>query len=417
MMETVLPDPARSQEALPGAGPVQNLPRSLLLLVAALTAILPLSIEGMSPVLPSLATGLAVPRADVAAAMSAFVIAFAAAQLFCGMLADALGRRPVIYGGLLLYIAASFLGAMANDFIVVVTARALQGVGCAALALLARTIVRDLLERTDAARTLALVGAIYGPVPTLAPLLSGGLVMLFGWRAPLLSMGVICAILALVSLRLLPETLSPGARLPLNPRGVFRSLGELARSPKLLAFIFGNSFAYSVLFMFSTVAPQVIVGRFGETAGHYSIMLALSTLGFVFGSILSNRMIRTHSLEATIRLGTLIQVGAGVAMIAATWAWPTAWEALVLPEIVFTFGWGVVQPQMQAGALSLHPRAIGQASALIGFGQLAIAGVLAAGFARLTTGSSLSLALGMSFCAAMALLVVWTSVGRTRASA
>jgi F0F1-type ATP synthase assembly protein I len=70
---------------------------------------------------------------------------------------------------------------------------------------------------------------------------------------------------------------------------------------------------------------------------------------------------------------------------------------------------------MQAGALSLHPRAIGQASALLGFGQLAIAGILAAGFARLTTGSSFSLALGMSFCAAMALLVVWTSVGRAPA--
>ncbi len=303
MMETVLPKPAQTKAPSSGAAQAQNLPRSLLLLVAALTAILPLSIEGMSPVLPSLATALAVPRADVAAAMSAFVIAFAAAQLFCGMLADALGRRPVIYGGLILYIAASFLGSMASDFIVVVTARALQGVGCAALALLARTIVRDLLERADAARTLALVGAIYGPVPTLAPLLSGGLVMLFGWRAPLLSMGVICATLALVSLMLLPETLSPSARLPLNPRGVFRSLGELARSPKLLAFIFGNSFAYSVLFMFSTVAPQVIVGRFGETAGHYSIMLALSTLGFVFGSILSNRMIGRTRLKRPLDWG------------------------------------------------------------------------------------------------------------------
>ncbi|MBT2187890.1 MFS transporter [Sphingobium nicotianae] len=394
--------------------PAQHLPRALLLLVAALTAILPLSIEGMSPVLPSLTSDLAVPRADVAAAMSAFVIAFAAAQLFCGMLADAVGRRPVIYAGLILYIAASLIGASAHDFVVVVTARVLQGLGCAALALLARTIVRDLLDRADAARTLALVGAIYGPVPTLAPLLSGGLVMLFGWRAPLLSMGVICAIVALASLRILPETLSPERRLPLNPGGVLRSLGGLARSKALLAFVFGNAFAYSVLFMFSTGAPQVIVGRLGETAGHYSIMLAISTLGFVFGSLLSNRMIRTHSLEAALRFGTVIQVSAGIVMIAATALWPGAWEALVVPEIFYTFGWGVVQPQMQAGALSLHPRAIGQASALLGFGQLAVAGVIAAGFARLTTGSALSLAIGMAFCAGMALLCAWVFIGRMR---
>jgi len=391
-----------------------ELPRALLFLVAALTAILPMSIEGMSPLLPALGEGLAVPRADVAVAMSAFVIAFAAAQLFCGMLADAVGRRPVIYGGLALYIGASLLGGIADDFVMVVSARALQGLGCAAVVLLARTIVRDLLDRTDAARTLALVGALYGPVPMLAPLASGGLVMLFGWRAPLLAMGLVVAIIALLSLRTLPETLRPEHRLPLHPGKVAASLGRLAGSRALLAFVFGNAFAYSGLFVFSSVAPQVIVGRLGETAGHYAIMLALSTVGFVFGSIVSNRMIRTHSLEATVRIGTLIQVAAALAMIGATWAAPGAWAALVIPEIVYTFGWGVVQPQMQAGALSLHPRAIGQASALLGFGQLAIAGVIVAAFAQVTTGSPLSLALGIGFCGVMGALCAWAFIGRLR---
>jgi DHA1 family bicyclomycin/chloramphenicol resistance-like MFS transporter len=251
-------------------------------------------------------------------------------------------------------------------------------------------------------------------VPTLAPLLSGGLVMLFGWRASLLAMGILCAIVGLASLRILPETLRADKRLPLNPGDVLRSLGSIARSKALLAFVFGNAFAYSVLFMFSTGAPQVIVGRFGETAGHYALMLALSTLGFVFGSLASNRMIRTHTLEATLRIGTVIQLGAGIAMVLATWALPNSWAALVLPEIVYTFGWGVVQPQMQAGALSLHPRAIGQASALLGFGQLAIAGIIVALFAQVTTGSALSLALGMMFCASVAVLCAWGLVGRVR---
>ncbi len=394
--------------------PARSLPRSLLFLAAALTAILPMSIEGMSPSLPALGAGLSVARADVAVAMSVFVIAFAAAQLFCGMLADAVGRRPVIFAGLGLYIAASLLGASANDFSMVLVARALQGLGCAAVVLLARTIVRDLLDRTDAARALALVGALYGPVPILTPLISGGLVMLFGWRAPLLAMGVICAIVALFSLRSLPETLRPDHRLPLNPRGVARSLLQLARSRPLLMFVFGNAFAYSGLFVFSTVAPQVIVGRFGESAGHYAMMLALSTTGFIIGSILSNRMVRSHSLEATVQLGTLVQVCATLAMIAGTWAAPDSWAALVLPEILYTTGWGIVQPQMQAGALSLHPRAIGGASALLGFGQLAIAGILVAILARLTTGSSLSLALGMLFCSCMAFLCAWVFIARLK---
>lgn len=391
-----------------------RLPRALLFLVAALTAILPMSIEGMSPLLPALGADLAIPRAEVAVTMSAFVIAFAGAQLFCGMLADAVGRRPVIYGGLILYIGASLLGGLASDFAMVVIARILQGLGCAAVVLLARTIVRDLLEKTDAARTLALVGALYGPVPALAPLMSGGLVMLFGWRAPIFAMGVIVAIIMLLSLRTLPETLRREHRLPLHPVKVAASLGKLGRSRALLAFIFGNAFAYSGLFVFSAVAPEVIVGRFGESAGHYAIMLAFSTMGFIFGSIASNRMIRTHSLEATVRIGTLIQLGASAAMIIATWLAPGAWAALVIPEIIYTLGWGVVQPQMQAGALSLHPRAIGQASALLGFGQLTIAGVIVALFAHLGTGSSLSLACGIAFCGVMGMICTWAFIGRVR---
>jgi len=409
------PDGTGAGAPAPTDAPLTNLPRGLLFLVAALTAILPMSIEGMSPLLPALGEGLSVPRADVAMTMSAFVIAFAAAQLFCGMLADAVGRRPVIYGGLVLYIGASVLGGAASDFFMVVVARALQGLGCAAVVLLARSIVRDLLDRTDAARTLALVGALYGPVPMLAPLLSGGLVMLFGWRAPIYAMGLVVAIIALLSLRTLPETLRPEHRLPLHPGKVMASLGRLAGSKALLAFVFGNAFAYSGLFVFSSVAPQVIVGRLGETAGHYATMLALSTIGFIFGSIVSNRMIRTHSLEATVRIGTLIQVGAALAMVGATWVAPGAWAALVIPEIIYTFGWGVVQPQMQAGALSLHPRAIGQTSALLGFGQLAIAGIIVAVFAQVTTGSALSLALGIGFCGVMGALCTWAFIGRLRA--
>lgn len=364
--------------------------------------------------MPAIGQGLGASSADVAAVMSGFVIAFAAAQLFCGMLADALGRRPIIYGGLLLYIAASLLGAAADSFTMLVTARVLQGLGCAAVVLLARTIVRDLLDRQQAAHTLAIVGALYGPVPILAPLISGGLVMLFGWRAPMLGLGILCAVVALLSLRALPETLRPEHRQPLNPRGVMASLGTLARSKPLLAFVFGNAFAYSGILLFSAAAPQVIVGRMGESAVHYAMMFAFSTIGFIFGSLASSRIVHRRSLEWTLRLGTLVQVGGVLVMIAATHLAPGAWAALVLPQVVYTFGWGLAQSQLQAGALSLHPRTIGQASAVLGFGQLSIAGVIVAIFARVTSGSALSLAFGMAFCAGMGLLCAWAFIGRVR---
>lgn len=390
------------------------MPRALLLLIAALTAVLPLSTDGMSPALPALGAGLHVPMADVAVAMSAFVIAFAAAQLVCGALADAIGRRPVIIGGLLLYIVASLIAATARDFGIVVGARVLQGLGCASAVLLARTIVRDLLDRMAAARVLGIIGAIFGPVPILAPLASGALVTWFGWRGPLVGMGVLCALVAIASVRMLPETLRPEHRLPLDLADVARSIGGLARSRPLLAYVFGNAFSFTGILLFSAAAPQVIIGHMGYSTGQYAMLLSLSTCGFVTGSFVSSRVVHRLGLEGTLRLGTVLQTAGTLLMIATTTAAPENWAALVLPQIIFTFGWGFVQPQTQAGALSLHPRAIGQSSALLGFVQLSIAGLIVAVFARVTDGDARSLAYGMAACAATGLVIAWGLIGRIR---
>jgi DHA1 family bicyclomycin/chloramphenicol resistance-like MFS transporter len=181
-----------------------------------------------------------------------------------------------------------------------------------------------------------------------------------------------------------------------------------------MAYVLGNAFAYSGILLFSSAAPQVIIGHMHNPAATYALLLSLSTLGFMAGNALSFRLIRPLGVDGTLRAGVVFQLAGPLCMIAATEVWPEAWAALVLPQMLYTFGWGIVQPQAQAGALSTHPQSIGQASALLGFGQLAIAGVIVAVFSRLTAGASLSLALGMAFCGGMALLGVWGLIGRMR---
>jgi DHA1 family bicyclomycin/chloramphenicol resistance-like MFS transporter len=391
-----------------------RLPFGQIILLAALTATLPASIDGLSPALPAIAGALGVEAVRASTTMSAFVISFALAQLIGGMLADALGRRPVILGGLLLYTAAGLLAAAATSFPLLLFARGLQGLGAAAAVLLARTIVRDQLPREAAAQALALIGILFGAVPILAPLISGALISLGGWRAPFAAMAALGAIVAMVSLLRLPETLPRERRVPLNPPALARSLGALVRSRALMAYVIANAFAYSGILLFSSAAPQVIIGYMGYAAGGYALLLALSTLGFTAGNAASFRLVRRKGLDTTARIGTAFQLIGPLLMIGAAYAFPEHWAALILPQIIYTFGWGVVQPQMQAGALSTHPESIGQSSALLGFFQLALAGAIVALFSRLTDGLSLGLALAMAFCGGMALLVSWSLIGRAR---
>lgn len=396
------------------ARPADRLPIGQIVLLAALTAILPASIDGLSPALPALADTLAVEATRTSTAMSAFVISFALAQLVGGMLADALGRRPVILVGLLVYALAGVLAALAPSYEWLLAARVLQGLGSAMAVLLARTIVRDQLPREAAARALALIGVLFGVVPILAPLASGALVELGGARAPFLAMTAMAVIVWLVSVARLPETLPVGKRLPLDPAGLFRSLAELVRSPALMAYVVGSAFAYSGILLFSSAAPEVFIGHLGFAAGGFALLLALSTLGFMAGNVASYRLVHHRGVDGTARIGTLFQLTGPAVMLGAVSLWPGAWAALILPQMLYTFGWGIVQPQTQAGALSTHPERIGQASALLGFVQLALSGAFVALFARLTDGLPFSLALGMAFCGAMAVLISWRFIGRVR---
>ena len=403
--EQAAPQPVAAKDKLPGGQ---------IVLLAALTATLPASIDGLSPALPAIAETMGMDAARMPMAMSAFVISFALAQLIGGMLADALGRRPVILAGLVIYTLASLLAASASSFTMVMIARALQGLGAAGAVLLARTIVRDQLPREAAARALALIGMLFGLVPILAPLISGVLVLVGGWQLSFLAMGLLGLIVGVASFLRLPETLAPDRRVALDGVGLVRSLMHLAGERALMAYVLANAFAYSGILLFSSAAPQVIIGHMGHKASIHAILLSLSTLGFIAGNFASFRLVRRLHVDGTLRLGVLFLLLGPLCMIVTTHGWHLAWPALILPQLFYTLGWGLVQPQTQAGALSTHPESIGQASALLGFVQLAIAGIIVAVFARITDGAPLTLALAMAFCGAGAVMMAWLMVRRVR---
>ena len=384
-----------------------RLPLGQIILLASLAAILPAAIDGFSPALPAIADALATDAAHMSAAISAFVISFALAQLMGGMLADALGRRPVVLAGLGIFVAGSLLSAFAPSFLMLLVARALQGLGAAAGVLLARTIVRDQLPREAAARALALIGIFFSAMPIVAPLVSGILVTLGGWRAPLIAMAVMGGVIWIISLLRLPETLPPEKRLPFDAPDLLRSLARLARSRTLMSYVVANAFAYSGILLFSAAAPQVMIGTLGVPDVAYATLFALSSIGFLCGNALSFRLVLSHGVDATLRLGMPFLLAGPLVMLAIVLLWPTAWAAMVFTQFIYTLGWGLVQPQAQAGALSAHPEAIGQASSLIGFVQLAMGGAVVAIVAAVTDGAPHTLALALILCGGAALVWTW----------
>jgi DHA1 family bicyclomycin/chloramphenicol resistance-like MFS transporter len=170
-----------------------------------------ISIDMYLPALPALEAALQADPALIQMTLGGFLLGFGLAQLLFGPLSDSIGRRPVLIGGILLYIMGSILCATADTAASFVVARLLQGLGASAGPVMARAMVRDLYSRDESAKMYSILMLLMGAAPMIAPVAGGQLLVYFDWRAifwTLTAFGTLCLIVASV---FAPETLPRAA--------------------------------------------------------------------------------------------------------------------------------------------------------------------------------------------------------------
>src|SRR6185369_4020565 len=104
----------------------------LILILGALVALGPLTIDMYLPALPKIADDLSVSSSVAQLTLTGTLAGLALGQLIIGPLSDSLGRRKPLIGGIVLHMLASLLCLFAPNIAVLGIARGLQGVGAAA---------------------------------------------------------------------------------------------------------------------------------------------------------------------------------------------------------------------------------------------------------------------------------------------
>src|SRR5471030_2193989 len=207
---------------------------ALTALLAALSAIGPLTTDMYLPSLPDIARQLGASTAQVQLTISAYLIGFAVGQILYGPVSDRHGRKPVLLAALALYCVASLACALSTSIEMLIVARFVQALGGSGGIVLARAVVRDLYSGVRAGRELSLIGSVMALAPVLAPIVGGVLQTGFGWRSifvTLIAAGLACASIVWF---LLPETLSARATEPVSPSTMLKSYRAVARHPAYL---------------------------------------------------------------------------------------------------------------------------------------------------------------------------------------
>lgn len=343
--------------------------------LAALTAVGPLSTDMYLPSLPDIGRDFNADAGTVQVTLSAHLMAFAGSQLFYGPLADRYGRRPVLIGGFLLYMAGCFASLFVATIDQLILARILQAVGGGASVVLARAIVRDLFSGAEAGQMLARMAAIMGLVPAAAPMLGGVVQDLYGWKANFITMGGFGAVLALMVAFNLDETLPPARRQSAAPLAILRSYRRLLMDRRFLRYLAIASVAFCGLFAFVSGSSFVLQGIYGLSPIVYGLSFGAMAGGYVAGSLTGGRLVRRLGIDGTLRFGGFCAALGGLLMLAGLLTTPSA-LAIVLPVVIYGFSMGATMPQAMAGALTPFPDIAGTASSLLGFLQ-SIAGALA----------------------------------------
>ena len=370
--------------------------RGIAVLLAALSALGPFSIDAYLPSFPEIGMQLGASSLEVQQTLSAYLFSFAAMTLWHGAISDRFGRRRVILCALVLFAIASAGCGLASSIGQLWFWRGMQGVSAGAGIVISRAIVRDLFDGPAAQRLMAQITMMFALAPAIAPVIGGWLHVWLGWRSVFAFLMLSTAFLAYACWKWLPETLPAERRQSLHPAYLGRTYVRVLSSPPFLLACAALSLNFSGFFVYVLSSPVFLMRHLGLPETAFLWLFGPAMAGLMSGSWITGRLAGKLSRGHTILLGYSVMAGAALFNLAVNLALPPGLPWNVLPLFVYTTGMSIAMPVLTLFALDPFPAQRGLAASCQTFFQSGSNGIVAAVVAPLLWTSTLSLALGMS---------------------
>ncbi|MDZ7904730.1 MAG: multidrug effflux MFS transporter [Cypionkella sp.] len=325
-------------------------------LMAALYAIVALSIDAMLPALPEIAATLS-PAAPNRAQLvvTSFVLGLGIGTFVVGPISDAYGRKMVILGGSALFIFGAFLSYLAGTLEWLLAARFLQGLGAAAPRVAGSAMIRDLFKGRAMAEVMSVIMATFMVVPALAPLLGQAIIALADWRAIFLVFAAVSLATSFwLGLRQ-PETLPMPQRQALSLRHIIAASREVTRQPTVRAAILLQGLIMGGLFA-ALSSMQGIFDQSFDRAANFPKWFALIAVGSALGSVINARYVQRVGMRkmALWSLSATLTASAAVLLAQFLPMPPTLLFAAFLIWAMVAFG-GTGMTMGNLNALALEP--------------------------------------------------------------
>ncbi|CAM3246507.1 MFS transporter, DHA1 family, bicyclomycin/chloramphenicol resistance protein [Paracoccus aminovorans] len=387
----------------------QPLPEFIAML-ALIFAVIAFSIDSMLPALPEIAAALtpeSVNRAQLV--LTSFVGGLGLGLLVGGPLSDALGRKPVILAGFLIYALAAVAAIFADSLEWLLAARFVQGLGAAAPRIVALAMVRDLYQGREMARITSFVMMIFILVPAVAPSIGAVIIHFVGWRGVFGSF-VVLALVGGSWLQLRrPETLPVAARRPLSLGSLAAAAREVLADRQVQLVTLVMTLGFGQMFALLSSAQQLFVETYGKGA-EFPLWFAGMALLSGSGTVLNARYVLRLGMRRIVVMAYWMQVVVSGVMVVLVFGdllpEPLRFPAFFLWAVSVFFMAGVTFGNLNAMALQRMGHVAGMAASVVGALSTLGAVVIAAPVGLLYDGSARPILLATLICSGLAAVLM-----------
>lgn len=382
------------------------------ILLGALTALGPFTIDLYLPAFPLLERDFATSAAMIQLTLTGTMIGFAVGQLVVGPLSDKVGRRVPLIAVTALHVLASIGAAVAPDLLLLGATRVVMGIGAAAGGVVAMAIVRDLFGGKRLVVMLSRLSLVSGVAPVVAPLIGSALLDVMHWRGIFVVLAAYGAVMLISAMLFVPETLPRERRQEKGTTTVWQRYRSVLTDRVFLGMLVIGAMTFSGLFSYLSASPFLFQQTHGLNAQQYGWLFAVNSIGLVIGVQVASRLAARFGPQWVLAISTAALVVSGAAIIVTDQLGLGLWGTLI-PLFVFMTACGFTFPCTQVLALDRHGKAAGTAASILGATNNGVAAVISPIVGLISAGAGITattMASVMVGCAIFGVIALWVIV-------
>ncbi len=377
-----------------------------ILVLGALTALGPFTIDLYLPAFPQLEDDLFTTTAAIQLTLTATTVGFAVGQLIVGPWSDKVGRRMPLIIATAVHVVASFGVALAPDIFWVGIFRVLEGVGAASGVVVATAMVRDLFGGLPLVRMLSRLALVSGLAPILAPVIGSQLLLVLDWRGIFYFLAAYGILVTIAAAFFIVETLPPERRAEQGHATVGDRYRALFGDRVFIGVAIIAGMTFSGLFAYLSSSSFLFQEVYGLDPQEYGLLFAVNSVGVVLGVQISSRLAKFVGPQ-WILAGTTATMLVSALTIVVLDSLNFGLVGILIPLWFFILACGFSFPCNQVLALVNHGKEAGTAASLLGAVNFGLAGLISPIVGLFGIHNAVPMGGVMAATAVVAILVLW----------